>query len=189
MNTGVDYHKLYKMTQDVTPLEGDCGQLCNSICCRPNEDNTIGMYLFPGEECMFTGNEDWLVWEKVNPKDDDFPPSWDYPVYFIKCTQPCPREKRPLSCRLFPLAPHILSDKRLLLIHESIELPYSCPIIANTLLLREEFVETVASSWLELIKDKRILDLVIMDSREREREGHIPRIIWWGDSLSNLELI
>ncbi len=175
----VDYQKIYNLTAYVTPLKEDCGHLCGSICCRPDRENTLGMYLFPGEEKMFTGREDWLQWEQRDPREDDFPPSWVDPVYFVSCTKPCPREKRPLSCRLFPLAPHLLSDGRLILIYETLELPYSCPLISKNITLEQDFIDVVAQCWQELLKDRRIRDLVIMDSAVRERQGQLPRIWWW----------
>ncbi|MBM7855655.1 hypothetical protein JOC37_002060 [Desulfohalotomaculum tongense] len=176
----VDYKKLYNLTGDVTPLQGDCGNLCRSICCQPDKENTLGMYLFPGEEVMFTGKEDWLRWERRHPVEDEFPPSWSYPVYFVRCTKPCPREKRPLSCRLFPLAPHLLGDDTLLLIYETLPLPYSCPLITEKIPLRKDFIKAVAQCWQELLKDQRIYDLVKMDSKEREQEDHRPYIVWEG---------
>ena len=182
MTNKVDYQKLYKLTANVTPLKEDCGGLCGAVCCRPDQENTLGMYLFPGEEKMFTGNEDWLQWERRDPRRDDFPPSWVDPVYFVRCTKPCPREMRPLSCRFFPLTPHILKDKRLILITETLELPYTCPLIVQDIPLRADFIEVVAQSWQELLKDFRIRDLVEMDSAEREIAGKLPQILWWGET-------
>jgi hypothetical protein len=177
----VDFKRLYKLTADVTPLYGDCGQLCDSVCCRPDNENSLGMYLFPGEKVMFTEKEEWLQWEKHDPKEDDFPESWWDPVNFIKCTKPCPREKRPLACRLFPLAPHLLKDNTLLLIYETLALPYVCPLIEDNIELRPDFIEVVAECWQELLKDSAIRDLVEMDSRDREDAGHLPTIVWMGD--------
>lgn len=182
MTNKVDYQKLYKLTADVTPLEEDCGELCGKICCRPDQENTLGMYLFPGEEKMFTGNEDWLHWERRDPRRDDFPPSWVDPVYFVRCTKACPREMRPLSCRFFPLTPHVLKDKRLILIKETLELPYTCPLIIQDIPLSPDFIEVVAQSWQELLKDFRIRDLVEMDSAERELAGKLPKILWWEEN-------
>ncbi|MEG6616355.1 hypothetical protein V6C27_07935 [Peptococcaceae bacterium 1198_IL3148] len=177
----IDYQKLYQLTADVTPLSGDCGQLCGGICCRSDSDNSLGMYLFPGEEVMFSQREDWLQWEQRDPREDNFPESWQAPVNFVSCTKPCPREKRPLSCRFFPLAPHLLKDNTLLLIHETLALPYTCPLIEDNMALRPDFIEVVAQCWQELLKSPDIRDLVEMDSRERERDGLLPTVLWWGD--------
>lgn len=178
MSTRPDYNYLYRITRDVTPLQYDCGDLCGQICCRPNPENSLGMYLFPGEEIMFTGSEEWLKYEKHEPDLYDFPGNWTYPVYFIQCLRPCPRESRPLACRLFPLAPHLLGDGTLLIIYETMELPYRCPLITNKTTLREDFIDTVALAWREMLLDPRIYTLVEEDSRRRERElGDIPPVL------------
>ena len=176
----VDYQKLYDLTSSVTPLQDDCGKLCGSICCRAGEDQALGMYLFPGEECMFTGRENWLRWEMRDPAGDDFPRSWKSPVYFVRCAKPCPREQRPLSCRFFPLSPHLLRDGTLFLIHETMALPYSCPLIEKKMPLRTDFVDAVARCWKEMLKDPRLLALVKMDSLERENEETRPHVVWSG---------
>lgn len=175
----IDYPKLYELTGRVTPLERDCGELCGGVCCRGDRESSLGMYLFPGEEAMFTGREAWLHWERRDAREDGFPPSWRQKVHFLRCSGRCPREQRPLSCRFFPLAPHLLGDGTLLLIHETLALPYTCPLIKEKIPLRGDFIETVARCWQELLKDSRLRDLVEKDSRDREKEGIIPSILWW----------
>lgn len=164
-----DYNYLYALTANVTPLDSDCGLLCGSICCRPDRKNTLGVYLFPGEEALFSRDESWFSRECHDPAKHDFPENWTTPVHFIKCRAPCPREARPLACRFFPLAPHLLSDGTLLLIHETARLPYKCPLIARNIPLRGDFTGAVALAWRELLLDPRIRRLVEEDSRERER--------------------
>lgn len=176
---GVDYKYLYELTNRVTPLEEDCGLLCSSVCCRPNRENSLGIYLFPGEESLFSGDEDWLEREYHNPAEYDFPDNWEDPVHFVKCTAPCPREKRPLACRFFPLSPHLLRDGTLLLTYETIRLPYKCPLVAKKTPLRTDFIEDVALAWRLLLKDPRILKLVEEDSLERESSARgVPTILW-----------
>ncbi|MHB8158175.1 MAG: hypothetical protein ACYDEQ_12395, partial [Desulfocucumaceae bacterium] len=111
----------------------------------------------------------------------DFPDNWKDPVHFLICTSPCPRDKRPLACRFFPLTPHLLTDGTLALIPETARLPYRCPLIHKKIPLREEFIEMVAAAWRELLKDPRIRRLVIEDSRERETKSKgNPPILWAG---------
>ncbi|MHB8918735.1 MAG: hypothetical protein ACYC4H_11980, partial [Desulfocucumaceae bacterium] len=69
----VDYHYLYALTATVTPLDYDCGVLCGSTCCRPNRKNSLGVYLFPGEESRFVEGQDWFVREFHDPAEYDFP--------------------------------------------------------------------------------------------------------------------
>ncbi|MCL4440823.1 MAG: hypothetical protein M1609_09625 [Firmicutes bacterium] len=176
----MDYQYLYNLTGAVTPLETDCGLLCSSICCRRDRKNTLGIYLFPGEEIMLPPDESWIERELHNPAEYDFPDNWKEPVHFIKCTSPCPREKRPLSCRFFPLAPHLLTDGALILTYETVRLPYRCPLIYKELPLRKDFVEVVALAWRALLQDPRIFRLVEEDSREREISlQSIPPILWF----------
>ncbi|MFZ5631824.1 MAG: hypothetical protein ACOY40_03185 [Bacillota bacterium] len=175
----VDYNYLSELTGRVTPLDDDCGLLCGKICCRPDPKNSLGVYLFPGEESRFAENEPWHTREYHNPGEYDFPGNWQEPVHFLKCTAPCPRDRRPMACRLFPLAPHLLTDGTLLLIHETARLPYKCPLITRNIPLRRDFIDTVALAWQMLLKDPRIYSLVDEDSREREKSiGSIPPIIW-----------
>ena len=173
----IDYPKLYRLSEQVTPLKCDCGSLCGKLCCQPGKNISLGMYLYPGEEVMFTGREDWLEWEQREPAEDYFPPSWGKPLYFVSCNKPCPRSNRPLSCRFFPLAPHILSDNSILLIHETIPLQYQCPLISQDKPLEKDFIRMVGQCWQILLADRRIRDLVIMDSRDRELNNVRPRIV------------
>ncbi|MCQ2559339.1 MAG: hypothetical protein MJ157_01285 [Clostridia bacterium] len=166
----INYPWLYQISAEVTPLAQDCGKLCQSICCQAQEGKTLGMYLFPGEEVMFSGQEDWLVMEKHDCRLFDFPAEWQGSVYFMICTRPCPRNKRPLSCRLFPVTPHLLLDGSWILIYETMNLPYKCPLIEERRPLQKEFIEMAALVWQELLKDEKIRILVAEDSREREQE-------------------
>lgn len=177
MLTKQDYVYLYDITTEVTPLKKDCGVLCNSICCRQDKSESLGMYLFPGEECMFSGNETWLTWEKHDRDKHLFPQSWPQTIYFVKCTGQCSRNLRPLACRFFPLAPHFYKDK-LFLIYETLSLPYSCPLITGHTPLQPAFIDTVATCWQLMLTDYRIRDLVEEDSWEREAHGQTIEIIW-----------
>ncbi|MDS1030463.1 hypothetical protein RDV78_08210 [Bacillota bacterium LX-D] len=161
------YKKIYALLEDVTPLSSDCGNLCGKLCCT-SSDQDLGMYLLPGEEQMFTQREDWLIWDKQNAADYDFPNSWRGTVYFVRCTKGCPRDKRPLQCRTFPLAPHLQNGGQLLLIREPFDLPYLCPLITEKVALESPFIAGVYAAWLELIKDPLIYDLVQYDSQQRK---------------------
>lgn len=177
----VDYNYLYKVTDGVTPLEEDCGVLCGSVCCRPDHKKSLGVYLFPGEEILFPGDEPWFTREYHDPRAHGFPGNWREPVHFIKCRGPCRREKRPLACRFFPLAPHLLREGTLFITFETARLPYRCPLIYKKIPLRQDFIDTVALSWRLLLEDERVMSLVKEDSMERERAIRaIPSIIWAG---------
>lgn len=82
------------MLDTLTPLRTDCGLTCGGACCRSLEGETTGMLLFPGEEAEYADEPGW----RVLPAGQDA---------LLVCDGHCRREKRPLSCRLFPLLPLI----------------------------------------------------------------------------------
>ncbi|MGI5900531.1 MAG: hypothetical protein ACOX8S_11540 [Christensenellales bacterium] len=86
-----------EMLRDVTPLKSDCGDICGAACCREPEDDSItGMALFPGEEQLYCAKTDWYkLYYDYKGKN---------PV--LVCKGECPREQRPLACRIFPLTPY-----------------------------------------------------------------------------------
>ena len=184
------YKKIYESLDRVSPLESDCGKLCGAACCtcssEPDEttpsserdinaDYSMGLYLLPGEDSMFDFTEDWIEWGYLQAEDYDFPDSWSGKVPFFQCKTPpvCPREKRPIQCRSFPLMPHIDEKGKLYLIFDNDNLPYSCPLIEkrDTYPLSDEFINATYSAWRILITDPYIFDLVEYDSRIREEEG------------------
>ncbi len=175
--TAKDYQYIYSFTSEPTPLQYDCGTLCGRACCQPGRNNDLGVYLFPGEEVMFNRKENWLIWEAQNPAEQLFPASWPTPVYFIRCTDLCPREARPLACRFFPLAPHLQQDNRLLFIYETLDLPYRCPLINEDLPLQNKFIRTVAAAWQVMLQDSRIRNFVEEESRYRETQAMPLRVI------------
>ncbi|MDL2205584.1 hypothetical protein LJC33_01585 [Eubacteriales bacterium OttesenSCG-928-N13] len=76
----------------LTPLQTNCGQLCDAACCQPDEDGQGGVLLFPGEDALLKGTR------------------WGHIVYteqgaMLVCDHMCERSERPLGCRIFPLTP------------------------------------------------------------------------------------
>jgi hypothetical protein len=140
----------------------------------------------PGRSSSLAEEEDWLQWEVQKVKFYDFPPSWKGTVYFVTCIKPCPREKRPLQCRFYPLAPHLLADDSLLLIYDPVQVPYRCPLIAERIEIRPEFIQRVYEAWKILLEDEKIRELVAWDSREREeRPDFVPEIVLAEDNFSD----
>ncbi len=82
-----------ELLADITPLKADCGALCAAACCAEpeDEDELSGMLLYPGEEALYPG-ADW--YELCTLEDGQ--------TLFV-CYGNCPREQRPLACRIFPL--------------------------------------------------------------------------------------
>lgn len=168
MATREQFEMAYRLLEDVTPLPFDCGKLCGKICCTPWEKD-VGIYLLPGEEVMFTGEEDWLVWESHSTEEYEFCPSWSGAFYFVRCTRFCPREKRPFQCRSFPLVPHLKADGTLELRFNEFGL-YMCPIVKaqDMSILRSDFIRNVRLAWEILMKDPLIRDDVKWQSQIRE---------------------
>lgn len=102
------YTEIYRLTDNVTPLPIDCGQLCNCSCCKGDED--MGMYLFPGERVMYEKLPSWAKISKCGIV------LGGEKVDFISCAGSCDRSLRPLACRIFPLFPFIDIDGSLKII-------------------------------------------------------------------------
>ena len=193
------YRAMYRLLDMVNPIDSDCGKLCGAVCCtctyEPedfefsaegdcNADEYMGLFLLPGEEKIHfedTSEDavhgemegDWFKWGYVMAEDYEYPESWTGKVYVMQCKDApvCPREKRPIQCRTFPLAPHIDEDGIFHLIRFSDELPYACPLIDEDMPLNEDFAKATFTVWKHLIKDPLIYDLVEMDSEIRIEEG------------------
>lgn len=176
------FKAIYRLLDKVSPIDTDCGLLCGSACCTceepsdaeyENDDFSLGIYLLPGEEKLFTGYEDWLDWSWEYAEDYEFPESWHGKVYFLKCRNApfCHRKMRPMQCRIFPLTPHLDEDGNLFMIYQSGQLPYDCPLISDRIKLNDDFLKANYTVWKHLIRDSLIYDLVEMDSRYRIEDG------------------
>lgn len=175
------FKAIYRLLNRVSPLPADCGQLCTAACCNCGGDGSseesldfdMGIYLLPGEEKLFTGRENWLKWSVEDAEDFEFPDSWRGKVYFIRCKTPphCPRERRPLQCRFYPLAPYLSEEGEFSLILSPAELPYRCPLITERIPLQESFIKATYTVWKRLIRDPLIFDLVKMDSSALRKAG------------------
>lgn len=169
------YEAIYRLLDRVSPVNYDCGELCNAACCNcGNDDEDLGIYLLPGEDKVHKRDSDWLTWSAENAEDYEFPESWKGKVYFVRCKTPpiCPRKKRPIQCRTFPLTPHIDEDGELSLILNDSELPYACPLIDDEIELEPAFIQATYTAWKHLIKDSLIYDLVKEDSEYREYKDY-----------------
>lgn len=175
------FKAIYRLLDKVSPVNGDCGLLCGSICCTYEyenndsdaDDSSLGIYLLPGEEKLFSGKEDWLGWNWGYAEDYEFPDSWHGKVYFLQCLKAphCDRCMRPLQCRTFPLAPHLDENGELLMIYQNGQIPYTCPLITDKIHLNDDFVKATYTAWKRLIEDPLIYDLVEMDSEYRIEDG------------------
>lgn len=87
------------MLRAVTPLSGDCGRRCGGACCKPDEAGNGGMLLFPGEAALYRPAPPWARLEASDVA------VMDRPLVMLTCQGECPRDERPLACRIFPLTP------------------------------------------------------------------------------------
>lgn len=94
------YRLLYRVIGTKTPIKADCGRLCSKSCCEGDKDGD-GMYLFPYEEKMYAPLPSWAKISKTSLKYGD-----NYALLF-SCGAWCERDRRPLACRIFPLAPYV----------------------------------------------------------------------------------
>lgn len=179
--TKITFLAIYRFLDKVSPLDQDCGQLCGAACCTCGSqtdscdlcgEDDFGIYLLPGEDKVFDRKEDWIGWEKNRAEDYEFPDSWHGTIYFLHCkTAPCcPREKRPLQCRFFPLAPHLDEEDVLHIVYQDGELPYDCPLISQKIPLNKDFIHATYTVWKHLIRDPLLYDLVVLDSDFRIEE-------------------
>lgn len=165
----VDWERVYRLLNEVTPLTVDCGRLCGAICCTEWEKG-VGMYLLPGEEVMFSRDEDWLVWQEQSTEEYEFCPSWRGTFYFVRCRGTCPRDKRPFACRTFPVSAYLSPEGTLELRLESAAVPI-CPLVkaGDINLLDRRFLVRARLAWEELLKDPLIRDNVEWESRRLDR--------------------
>ncbi|MBR6720419.1 MAG: hypothetical protein IKL74_05860 [Clostridia bacterium] len=143
MDIKMFYSHLYSLLDEVTPLRGDCGRLCNGACCK-GED--AGMYLFPHEEVMYQGNEKWM---EIFDSDIDLRGE---NIKILVCKGKCDRKKRPLSCRIFPL---FIGDDGKVTVDKRANA--MCPLVQSKIALSEynpEFVTNVEKVFKRLSKIK-----------------------------------
>lgn len=117
----------YSLLRNVTPLEFDCGKLCQGRCCKG--DTETGMLLFPGEENLIDPDIKILK----NEKGDSF----------AVCDGTCDRNKRPLACRIYPLFPIIKKDEKREYIEVEFDARANCPLVSGDYEITREFVKRV----------------------------------------------
>ncbi|MBE6769012.1 MAG: hypothetical protein E7549_08960 [Ruminococcaceae bacterium] len=97
----VNYDAVYALLGDLTPLTADCGDVCGAACCKGGDNE--GMLLFP-DEAEHLRCDDRVVRE--NGRE------------LYVCDGGCDRNKRPLSCRLFPLFPIVTESGRVRAVYD-----------------------------------------------------------------------
>ncbi len=157
---------IYRMTTPVTPLSFDCGDLCDSMCCKDWAPG-VGVYLFPGEQVLI-GDQPWLQRRWHDSRRYVFPPSWNRGGWFASCSESCPRHLRPFACRTFPLTAHLDERGRLEMMLDRNGI-FICPLVQSGIpeLLTARFRATMKKAWQILLCLEPIRDDVLASSRRR----------------------
>lgn len=146
-----------------TPLRNDCGRLCDIACCQGEEGD--GMYLFPGEAALYR-DASWATLTSSRWMVDGVP------APLLSCQGHCPREDRPLACRLFPLTLSVSEAKDGFEVIPDPRAWACCPLMPHGLQgLTKDFVDAVRNAFSILWKDPEqraflmALDALLRDLR------------------------
>lgn len=134
------YVRAYRALERLTPLPGDCGELCGQRCCQGSD--TEGMILFPHEEILLKDAGYRLFTEKMGGRR----------VTMAVCSGRCKRRLRPLSCRIYPFAPYYEGGN--ITVRPDPRATAVCPLLlpeAESYIL-PEFTETVRTSFEEMLR-------------------------------------
>lgn len=139
------YNKAYSEIGALTPISADCGKLCGAKCCQGDEN--MGMILFPGEEKLMKAYGFPVRETKMN----------GVPVFFTTCPGRCKRPYRPLSCRIYPLAPDFRDGE--LKIAEDPRAKMSCPLLVAHA-VEDKFYDAVLRAFTILTEDPTICEML-----------------------------
>lgn len=117
----------YSLLRRETPLNYDCGKICNGKCCKGDENT--GMIIFPGEEKFLD--------ENIEIKETDSG------MKIAVCNGNCDRNKRPLSCRIYPLFPIIRENEKIKAI---VDIRADCPLVKGEYIFEKAFIKKVKSA-------------------------------------------
>lgn len=153
------YNNIYSILSNHTPLRGDCGRACNKACCEGDKDGD-GMYLFPGEEELYSPVPQWAA---ISETDFEYKEGCFVPLF--SCDGVCDRSMRPLSCRIFPLTPYISASGALSVIVDP-RANGMCPLSALYVSdFEPEFVSAVEKVGEELFKNSETKEFLYAFSR------------------------
>ena len=180
-----DFAWAYARLDRLTPLERDCGELCSRMCCHGLEKKA-GMYLFPGEEVMLPAEVDWFRLDWHLTSEREFCPMWEGKIEaagFLRCKGSCPREHRPLACRLFPLAAvlrppaHGRCEKETAMdVILDPDAAILCPLARYATMdqLDPEFVRACREVYARLAEDPLILEDLRWQAERRGKDSSAP---------------
>ena len=124
------------LLETVTPLDSDCGRVCDGRCCHATEEHE-GMLLFPGETADGFSVKTTAAGDRL-----------------CVCDGTCDRALRPLACRMFPLFPAVGEDGRVRAVYD-VRAFGVCPLVHQCahVPLRRDFVRAVRRAGRILMSD------------------------------------
>ncbi len=117
----------YSILRKTTPLDFDCGNICNGKCCKGDEKT--GMLLFPGEENFIDSNINIIETESG--------------YKLAVCNGSCDRNRRPLSCRIYPLFPVVVENNGERRIKVCFDYRADCPLSHSEYKFNHRFLKAV----------------------------------------------
>ncbi len=106
------------------------------------------MIVFPGEERLLRAHGFALTQREMA----------GYPVWFATCSGRCRRVARPLSCRIFPLAP--LYERQNLTIVPDPRARAVCPLLSAHA-VEQSFAHAVKAAFEVLTQDERVREMLV----------------------------
>ncbi len=117
----------YSILRKTTPLSFDCGKICNGKCCKGDEKT--GMLLFPGEENLIDPDINVIQTESGDK--------------LAVCNGTCDRNRRPLSCRIYPLFPVVVDEEGIRKIKVCFDYRADCPLYIRDYKFSKCFIKGV----------------------------------------------
>lgn len=128
------------------------------------------MYLFPGEEALYPASEDWYRIKKSTCEEESLYPYDDTPMHVFICDGHCPRVRRPLACRLFPLTPILRPDGVFTLGYALGSYPI-CPLtLTGPGTLHRGFCRAVRQVYRDILTDPVLFARYLHETREIREE-------------------
>jgi len=164
------YTEIYNIISTQTPLQKDCGTLCSNACCKADKDT--GMLLFPREEIHYEKNpQSWF-----SLHNSSYKLSSGYILKLLICNGTCPRENRPLSCRIFPLIPYIAEDG-FLEIRPDLRAVSTCPLLKGTNeSITEDFIDALYDAFEIMIDNDEIIEFIEIISNQQDEISHLTNL-------------
>lgn len=141
------YKKIFDILGELTPLNVDCGVLCECACCK-GESNQ-GMILFPHEESSLP---------TITTTSGD---------KLVVCDGKCDRSKRPLACRIFPFFPTI-DERGRIFIEKDYRAQLLCPLLEHSdeIVFNPKFFKALKKVGKILAKDEECLRFLQKSTEE-----------------------